>query len=71
MTETSNLQAIISKNVEYIKRVMQQCSTESVVGYSMVKHLRRISPTGPFVACKATSLSAGRDARDRRAGCSS
>ena len=40
MTETTNLQEIISKNVEHIKRVMQQCSTESVVGYSLVKNLR-------------------------------
>ena len=40
MTETTNLQEIISKNIERIKRVVQECSTESVVGYSMVKHLR-------------------------------
>ena len=40
MAESTNLQKIISENIERIKRVVQKCSTESVVGYSMVKHLR-------------------------------
>ena len=40
MTETTNLQESISKSVEHLKRVLQECSTESVVGYSMVKQLR-------------------------------
>ena len=37
MGETTNLQQIISEKVEHIKSLVQNCSTESVVGYSMVK----------------------------------
>ena len=38
MAETADLQEIISKNIELIRSLVQDCSTESVVGYSMVKH---------------------------------
>lgn len=40
MAETLNLQAIISENIARIRSVVQDCSTQSVVGYSMVKNLR-------------------------------
>lgn len=40
MAEFANLQDIISQNVERIRSVVQDCSTQSVVGYSMVKSLR-------------------------------
>ena len=40
MAETLNLQAIISENIERIRSVVKDCSTQSVVGYSMVKNLR-------------------------------
>ncbi len=37
MSEPTDLQEIIRKNIEHIRTVVQNCSTESVVGYSMVK----------------------------------
>ena len=40
MPESSNLQETIRENIERIKSVVQNCSTESVVGYSMVQHQR-------------------------------
>ena len=40
MAETTNIQEIITENIARIKRVVQECSTESVVGYIMIKHLR-------------------------------
>ena len=40
MAESTNLQETIRENIERIKSVVQDCSTESVVGYSMAKHQR-------------------------------
>ena len=40
MVESTKLQETIRENIERIERVVQVCSTESVVGYSMVKSLR-------------------------------
>ena len=41
MSESTDLQEIIRKNIEHIRAVVQNCSTETVVGYSMVKQLDR------------------------------
>ena len=38
MTVKSNLQGVISENIAHIRATLQPCSTESVVGYCMVKH---------------------------------
>ena len=38
MNESTDLQEIIRVNIERIRGIVQDCSTESVVGYSMVKH---------------------------------
>lgn len=37
MSEATDLQEIIRKNIEHIRNVVQECSTESVVGYSLFK----------------------------------
>ena len=37
MSEPTDLQETIRRNVEHIRTAVQDCSTESVVGYSMVK----------------------------------
>ena len=39
MAKITNLQ-VINENIERIRSVVQDCSTQSVVGYSMVKHSR-------------------------------
>ena len=39
MAEAINLQEVIRENIDRIKSVIQDCSTESVVGYCMVKHM--------------------------------
>ena len=39
MAESANLQEIIRVNIERIRSIVQDCSTESVVGYSMLKQL--------------------------------
>ena len=36
MSEPTDLQQIISKNIEHIRSIVQDCSTYSVVGYSLV-----------------------------------
>ena len=46
MNEPTDLQEIISENIERIKSVVQDCSTESVVGYSMVKNQRGFPQPG-------------------------
>ena len=38
MSEPTDLQKIISKNIEHIRNIVHECSTESVVGYSLFKH---------------------------------
>ena len=41
MSASTDLQETIRKNIEHIRSVVQNCSTESVIGYSMVKLLDR------------------------------
>jgi len=45
MSESTDLQETIKKNIEHIRAVVQNCSTETVVGYSMVKQLDRSPPS--------------------------
>ena len=46
MTETTNLQEIIRENIDHVKSIVQDCTTQSVVGYSMVKYRRRFPQPG-------------------------
>lgn len=46
MAEIPNLQETIRENIERIKSILQDCSTESVVGYITVKHMRGFPQTG-------------------------
>lgn len=46
MGETPDLQETIRENIEHIKSVLRDCSTESVVGYITVKHMRGFPQEG-------------------------
>ena len=59
MAETLNLQAIISENIERIRSVVQDCSTQSVVGYSMVNNLRGFPHPGLSSPAKQLRLLLG------------
>ena len=45
MSESTDLQETIRLNIEHIRAVVQNCSTKTVVGYSMVKQLDRSPPS--------------------------
>ena len=45
MSESTDLQETIKKNIEHIRAVVQNCSTKTVVGYSMGKLLDRSPPS--------------------------
>ena len=46
MAEMTNLQEVIKENIERIQCALRDCSTESVVGYVMVKHMRGFPQPG-------------------------
>ena len=59
MAEIANLQEIIRENIERIKSVLRDCSTESVVGYAMVKHRRGFPQPGLSSPAKQIRLMLG------------
>ena len=59
MAQVTDLQEVIRENIERIKSVLQDCSTESVVGYSMVKQMRGFPQPGLSSPAKQIRLLLG------------